>query len=285
MTSKTWTEPLVLGLVAEHPSHDARVAIEAYAEELRTKAQQDSLPINVDLVASVQGVMPRRGTHDFAGRIYVETDGQLVMDLNAGDSRSRQRFTCGHEMMHTAFPNFRKEKRYRFDTWVGSKPLNQEEEYLCDFGAAALLMPANLVTGKYRLKDDGLKAVESLSHDAEVSLEAAGNRLAELAETPAAFMVFEHGYKPADRPALRRGESVEKRVRLRYAHSSALDVYLPRFKSAEDTSAIALAHRTGNMEEAIEELPGVENGGMFTIQAQRYGTDERERVLVVARPV
>lgn len=97
-------------------------------------------------------------------------------------------------------------------------------------------------------------------------------------------MVSEHGYKPADRPALRRGEPVEKQVRLRYAHSSALDVYLPRFKGADDASAIALAHQTGDMEEAVEELPGVKNGGMFTIQAQRYGADERERVLAVARP-
>jgi len=285
MTTKIWTEPLVLGLMAEHPSHDARVAIEAYAEDLRTKAQQDSLPINVDLVASMQGVLPRRGAHDFAGRIYVESDGQLVMDLNAGDSHNRQRFTCGHEMMHTAFPNFKKEKRYRFDTWVGSKPLNQEEEYLCDLGAAALLMPADLVAEKYRLEDDGLKAVERLSHDAEVSLEAAGNRLAELARMPAAFMVFECSYKPADRPALRRGESVTKRVRLRYAHCSSLEVYLPHFKSADDTSAIALAHQSGNIEEGVEELPGVKNGGMFMIQARRYGTDERERVLAVACPV
>jgi Zn-dependent peptidase ImmA (M78 family) len=270
--------------MAEASSSDPREAIEAYAERLLSRAKQDRLPIDVEMIASVMGVRARRRAHDFAGRIYVEADGQLVMDLNATDSPSRQRFTCAHELIHTAFPNFAEEKRYRVDASVGSKPLNQEEEYLCDLGAAALLMPAALVVDKYRLADDGLKAIEKLSRRADVSLEAAGNRLAELSGEPVAFMVFEHAFKPADRPALRRGDSVKKRVRLRYAHCSALDVYLPRFKSADDASAIALAHKTGATETAIEQLPGVATGDSFAIEARRYGSDERERVLAVAVP-
>jgi Zn-dependent peptidase ImmA (M78 family) len=270
--------------MAEASSDDPRQAIENYAEQLLSETKQDRLPIDVETVASVKGVRARRGAHDFAGRIYVEADGQLVMDLNARDSPSRQRFTCAHEMMHTAFPNFTEERRYRFDMSVEAKPLNQEEEYLCDLGAAALLMPVALVANKYRLAEGGLKAVEKLSHKANVSLEAAGNRLAELSDKPVAFMVFEHGHKPADRPALRRGDAVAKRVRLRYAHSSGLDVYLPRFKSASDDSTITLAHRTGNMENAIEELPGIENGKMFEVEAKCYGTEDLERVLAVARP-
>jgi Zn-dependent peptidase ImmA (M78 family) len=285
MTTKTWTEPLVLGLMAEASSDDPRQAIEAYAQRLLSEAQQDRLPINVEIVASVKGVRSRRGAHDFAGRIYVEADGQLVMDLNAKDPPSRQRFTCAHEMMHTAFPNFTEEKRYRFDTSVETKPLNQEEEYLCDLGAAALLMPAALVTNRYRLTESGLKAIEKLSNRADVSLEAAGNRLAELSKEPVAFMVFEHGHKPADRPVLRRGSDVEKRVRLRYAHCSELDVYLPRFKSADDDSVITRAHHTGDTENAVEELPGVAGGELFEIEAKRYGSEDLERVLAVARPI
>ena len=45
----------------------------------------------------------------FAGRIYAEASGQLVMDLNAADSEPRRRFTASHEIMHTAFPGFRRE--------------------------------------------------------------------------------------------------------------------------------------------------------------------------------
>src|SRR4051812_19990744 len=189
MATKNWTEPLVLGLMAEAQTSDPREAIEAYAEKLRRDADQEVLPINVEIIASVKGVRSRRGSHEFAGRIYVEADGQLVMDLNAEDSSERQRFTCAHEMMHTAFPNFSEEKRYRLDATVESKPLNQEEEYLCDLGAAALLMPAPLL-GDYSLTKNRLAGVRKLSAEAKVSLEAAGNRLAELSNEPVAFMVF-----------------------------------------------------------------------------------------------
>ena len=284
MKTKTWTEPLVLGLMAEASTDDPREAIESYAEKLLSYARQDAFPIDVELIASLKGVRPRRGSHDFAGRIYAEANGQLVMDLNASDSPSRQRFTCAHEMMHTAFPNFAEEQRYRLDTKVESHPVNQEEEYLCDLGAATLLMPASLVQNRYSLVNGGLGDVEKLSRKADVSLEAAGNRLAELSSTPVAFMVFEYGHKPADRPALRRGEVVPKQVRLRYAHCSNLDVYLPRFKGANEKSVIALARNTGAKEMGIEELPGVRDGGLFEIEAKCYGSEDRERVLAVARP-
>jgi Zn-dependent peptidase ImmA (M78 family) len=283
MVTKTWTEPLVVGLMAEAGTADPREAIEAYAEKLRREAEQDSLPVDVEMIASVKGVRPRRGSHEFAGRIYVEEDGQLVMDLNARDSPVRQRFTCAHEMMHTAFPNFTEEKRYRLDTSVEAKPLNQEEEYLCDLGAAALLMPASLL-GAYRLTRDGLAGVGSLAREAAVSLEAAGNRLAELSEESVAFMVFEYGHKPADRPALRRGEAVPEQVRLRYAHCSLLDVYLPRFKGAIAGSAIARAHSSGRLERGVEELPGTRGAGQFEIEARSSDTDDRQRVLAVAYP-
>lgn len=285
MPAKTWTEPLVLELGSSHKSGDPRRAVEAYARRLLRDAKQSSLPIDVDLIASVKGVRRREGIYDFAGRIYAEDNGQLVMDLNAGHSTSRRRFTCAHEMMHTAFPDFAEEKRYRFDKTAEPNPINREEEYLCDLGAAALLMPRELVADKYPLAKDGLRAIERLSNEAEVSLEAAGNRLAELSDKPVTFMVFEYGYKPADRPALRRGEPVAKRVRLRYAHSSSeLDVYLPRFKGADDDSVIATAHKSRALEGAIEELPGVGGGRLFSVEARCYGSEERERVLAVACP-
>lgn len=282
MATKSWTEPLVLGLMAEAQTSDPREAIEAYAEKLRLDADQEELPVDVEMIASVKGVRPRRGPHDFAGRIYAEADGQLVMDLNAEDSQERQRFTCAHEMMHTAFPNFSEERRYRLDATVESKPLNQEEEFLCDLGAAALLMPAPFL-GAYNLAEKGLASVRALAAEADVSLEAAGTRLAELSKEPVAFMVFEYGHKPADRRLLRRGEVVPKRVRLRYAHCSQLDIYLPRFKSAADGGAIALAHASGKLERGIEELPGVPGAGQFEVEARCFGLNDRQRVLAVAR--
>ena len=284
MATKTWTEPLVLRLMKRQRTDDPQRAIEAYARKLLRDAKQDSLPVDVDLIASVQGVRQRQSAYDFAGRIYVEDDGQLVMDLSTADNPNRQRFTCAHELMHTGFPGFGKEKRYRLDTVVESNPVNREEEYLCDLGAAALLMPVELIGDRYRL-NGGLGAVEALSSDAQVSLEAAGNRLVSLAQEPGVFMVFGHGHKPADRLALSRGKQVPKRMRLRYARCAGVDVYLPRFKGAETDSVVTAAHESGEVHRGTERLPGAEVAGSFLVEAKRYGKDQRECVLAIATPL
>jgi hypothetical protein len=82
-TSRTWTEPLVTKLIKRHRGADPEEILERHAEQLRHDAEQDALPIDVDLIASVQGIRRRLETWDFAGRIYADVDGQLVMDLNA----------------------------------------------------------------------------------------------------------------------------------------------------------------------------------------------------------
>lgn len=287
MPSKTrarpWTEPLVLKLIHSHRQGHPEEIIERHAERLRRDAEQHSLPVDVDLIASVQGVAPRRAAHDFAGRIYADLDGRLVIDVNADDSQARQRFTVAHELCHLAFPGFKRETRYRLEEkQPGQNGRNTEEEYLCDVGAAALLMPAALIESEYDIAA-GLDDVERLAHDATVSLQAAGNRLASLADGEAAFLVFEWSHKPADRPAIRRGEEVSKRLRLRYATLAAVDGYLPHFKSAADDSAFGRAWHGTHRERGRELLPGAERLGAFDIDAQAYGADGRVVLAIATR--
>lgn len=272
----------MLKLIERHRGRTPEEIIERHAERVRREAEQGSLPIDVELVASVQGVKPRRAAYDFAGRIYADLDGQLVMDLNGDDRSERQRFTCAHELIHLAFPNFKKETRYRLDTkQPGEDASNAEEEYLCDLGAAALLMPRELVEGRYSL-DEGLDGVERLARDADVSLQAAGNRLVSLAVGAGAFLVFEWSHKPADRPALRRGQDVPKRLRLRYGSLAGINAYLPRFKSAPDESTFCRAWQGWQRERGRELLPGAERLGPFEVEAQAYGS-ERRLVLATAQ--
>lgn len=278
-----WSEPLVLKLVERHRGKRPEDILEAHARCLLRESEQDTFPIDVDLIASVLGIRRRVAPFGFAGRIYAETSGQLVMDLNAEDGEPRRRFTEAHELMHVAFPGFKREARYRADTAPGANPRNREEEYLCDRGAAALLMPRQLVAERYRA-DDGLEAVEALADDAEVSLEAAGNRLVSLSPTPAAFLVLTMTHKPADTPALRRGEDVPERLRLRYGTTANLDVYLPRYKSARDGTALCRAWTGCSRERGLEPLPGGERAGAFRVEAKAYGGDENRRVLALARP-
>jgi hypothetical protein len=286
-TDRTWREPTVLALIRKHQGQEPEEIIERYAARRLSEGHQDQLPVDVEGLASLLGIRRRVGDHPFAGRIYVEPSGQLVMDLNAGDIDPRRRFTCGHELTHTAFPGFERERRYRSDSTTGTYDSRRdEEEYLCDRGAAALLMPRAMVREAYSL-DDGLEGVERLSHDAEASLEAAVNRLIEFSATPIVALVLEVGHKPADRPALRKGLSISPRLRVRYARSNGLDVFIPRYKSAADDSPLVRALEHDGIREGLTYLPGAERLGLFTVEAKSYPWTGPaglvDRVLAIAR--
>ena len=279
----SWHEPLVDRLIQAHGGTPPEEIIEAYAESLRRAAGQEKFPIRPDVIASYHGIRCRRAAHNFAGRIYAEPTGQLVMEINESDPSARQHFTEAHELMHPAFPQFALEQRYRLDASVDRYAENKEEEYLCDLGAAALLMPSELVADHYTVRR-GLADVERLSADAEVSVEAAANRVVMLADEPAVFLCFAWSHKPADRPGLRKGVEVPRRLRVRYGVTNHLELFIPRFKSADETSVFGAAARARRVVTATCTLPGVEDAGMFRVQAKRYGSDGRERVLALARP-
>ena len=290
MTTKSeWTEPLVLRLIERHRGRAPEAILEAFAEKHLAVSGQHAFPVDVEGIASLLGIRRRIGDHPFAGRIYAEANGQLVMDLKASDSEPRRRFSCAHEIMHTAFPGFRKESRYRADPVVETyNRARGEEEYLCDVGAAALIMPRSLVRLDYSISH-GLEAVEQLASDADVSLEAAGNRLTALSDEPSVFLVMQFGNKPADLPRIRRGEAVQSRLRVQYAIVQGMNLYLPKYKSADDDNPAARALNSGKVERQTAPLPGGPRGVLFSIEAKAYprlGPDgEIKRVLAVARPV
>jgi Zn-dependent peptidase ImmA (M78 family) len=283
MPKREWHEPLVKRLIDDHGGADPERIIEDYADQLRAVADQHVLPIRPDIIASCHGIRRRRGVYDFAGRIFAEPNGQLVMDINAHDSDERQHFTEAHELIHPAFPSFTQDKRYRLDATMDRHAENREEEYLCDLGAAALLMPAELVAHEYTVRG-GLGDVERLSRDAEVSIEAAANRVVSLAEEPAVLLCLTWSHKPADRTALRKGRDVPEALRVRYGVSAHLNLYIPKFKSCAHDSVFCLAAQSTDIESAVSTLPGVESAGRFRIEAKRYGTGRLERVLAIARP-
>jgi hypothetical protein len=283
MPKGEWHEPLVRRLIETHGGAQPERIIEGYADRLRQVADQHTLPIRPDIIASCLGIRRRSGSHDFAGRIYTEPSGHLVMDINEEDSEERQHFTTAHELIHPAFPNFTLEERYRLDATMDRHSENREEEYLCDLGAAALLMPADLVEHEYTVRG-GLADVERLSGDAEVSIEAAANRVVALADEPAVLLCLTWSHKPADRPALRKGIDIPVALRIRYGVTRHLNVYVPRFKSCADDSVYRLASESADIESAVTNLPGIQTAGLFRVEAKRYGANRLERVLAIARP-
>ncbi len=286
-SSGAWKDPLVCRLIAKHRGRDPHSIVEMYAGRLLSEADQTQLPVDVETVASLLGIKRRLGPYEFAGRIFADVSGQLVMDLSTNDHLARRRFTCGHEIIHTIFPGFSREARYRVDVAVGHNTRERnEEEYLCDVGAAEILLPRELVSENYD-SALGLGEIERLAEDASASLEASANRLVELARDPIGLIVLEVGHKPADRVKLRRGLEVPKKLRIRYA-TGRLQTYIPRFKSVSPDSPFAEALVSPGAVKAITTLP-CNSAAEFAIEAKRYdrgtSTERVERVLALVRPL
>ena len=75
-----------------------------------------------------------------------------------------------------------------------------------------------------------------------------------------------------------------KRLRVRYAVASHMNLYIPKFKSADDESVLCKAAGSPQTVAQTSTLPGAQRLGLFRIQAKRYGNDRLERVIAIARP-
>lgn len=261
-----WVERVVRRLIDENDGRPPGPFLERYADRIR--AGQDRLPIDTAAIVSKLGIRPSLRRLDFAGRIWVDESGRTRMDLNSGDPPDRRRFTEAHALLHTAFPGFEEERRYRLDASTERNPPNRQEEYLCDLGAAALLMPRDLVRGRFDPRD-GFEEVERLAEAAHVSVEAAANRLVAVSEEPVVLVCMSYANEPADWPRIRRGDVVFPRLRVRYAASRMVPVSVPRFESPDERSPLAEAARyLGGR--TTDRLPGV-NRPLFDIDARVYG--------------
>jgi hypothetical protein len=262
---RRWSEPVVRRLIDESVGRPPGLLVERFTDRLR--AERDQLPIDTAAIASRLGIRRSVRPLPFAGRIWVDERGETSMDVNAGDLPARQRFTEAHALLHTAFPGFAQERRYRLDASTERNPPNRQEEYLCDLGAGALLMPRDLIRGLFDPRD-GFEAVQRLAEAAHVSLEAAANRLVAVSEEPVVLLCMSHMHAPWERRLIRQGDSPFERLRVRYAAAHNVPVSVPRFASPDPGSELAEAamYHGGQV---TDRLPGV-NLPLFDINVWVY---------------
>src|SRR5258708_5379239 len=221
-------DDVITAFLRRHGGTDPEVVIRRLCGELLAEAGA-SVPVDMRMLASFCGVAEVAVTdQDEAGCIYF-TGERLVIRTRGADSEQRRRFTVGHEINHTFFPGFRDERRSRADAAVGRFDRSQTEEYLCDVGAAELLLPRPEVVPRLRGHLD-LDAVVDLAALFEATIEATALRVAALCGRPAAVAVLEPGWRKSEEAEMSRRARVPgamgidpvpipKRLRVRWAAS------------------------------------------------------------------
>lgn len=160
------------------------------ARELVRKVRPDVAPVRVEQYAAEIGAEVRVEAlePDEAGCSF-EAGGKRFICVNAGDRRTRQRFTICHEIAH--FVLKLPSEHTISPAWsYARRPLN---EIWCDVFAAELLLPIDLFKSRVARSEMGLKAVSSLADEFDASFPATGSRFAAVAENPCAFVLAEGG--------------------------------------------------------------------------------------------
>jgi hypothetical protein len=250
-----------------------KAVIERLASRLGEEADAEP-PIDIRVIASLRGISRIEArTQEWAG-LLIPTEGQLHVRVRDTDGRRRQRFTIGHEAIHTFMPGFEDVIQHRCEP----HQRGDRTEHLCDIGAAEILLPARHFERDLLTAGFGLDAVEDLADSYDTSVEATGIRTVEYWREPAALLVFKVQLKPSERGAT----GAEPKLRLAWSTTSGAWPYLLRHKSVDENSPFQAA-LMGESIAMRSSLHGLASEALeVELEARAYGPD---RVVALARRV
>lgn len=248
-----------------------------FVQELELEA-----PVNLELLASRLDIIDiaRDDNLTVAGCLYCER-GKPHVVVRGVDSWGRQRFTICHEFTHTFFPGYQLQFQFRCNP--GTEGNDKQLESLCDTGAAELLMPRSLFRADLDWVDFSLKSIKALAERYESSVEAAGNRFAQIWPEDCRFVVFEVAQKPKE-----HGTITEPRLRVQRSSRTGRLPFLPKHKSVSDHGPFAEALLSGAPVRSVTDLGDVVRSPVrVEVTAERLNYrragQEVERVLALIR--
>lgn len=195
--------PHIISIIEETGEADAESAIRSKARSLVRRYVEHfggTPPFNLKAMASFCGLhesteAPR---HSADSEIAPESDGRVVLRVNRDRPQTRQRFSIGHEIGHTLFPEYKLQVRCRKAHDRDWADPNDLLETLCDVAASELLFPEpwfRETVAKMSLSAD---AIVSLAAAYEASRDSTVRRLVEVYEQPLAAVFLTWKLKPTE---------------------------------------------------------------------------------------
>jgi hypothetical protein len=295
------TQALIDGLVRATGAADPVAAIRQRAQAaidafVGIFGEPDTMPLDLLTLASFLGIKQSNEMPAFSddAELAPDGDGGVKMRLNPDRPETRQRFSIGHEITHTFFPDHtshvwpRADARYR--------DLQKPDDYLemlCDVGAAELVFPRRWFQRDAAAVRSASDLV-ALAAKYKASRHATVRRYAELHPESAVAVYFSWKLKPTQEGTVGREEqqnlfgiSAEEerrdaiRLRIDYAIPSqvfsAAGHFLPRDKSVEHRGPIYEAAATGRPCDGDDQLDLGQARGTYRISAIPLWTPEDDR--------
>lgn len=166
----------------------------------------DEPPFNMKAVASMRGLHWSDDDPRFSAdsEIAPESGGRVVLRVNKSRPLSRQRFSIGHEIGHTLFPEYELAVRCRkaIDrNWADPDDLI---ETLCDVAASELLFPSPWFSARVQATAPCAAALAALADACQASRDATIRRYVELSNAPLAGVFFSWKLKPTESRKVKR---------------------------------------------------------------------------------
>ena len=237
MADRSWRSNAVLALCRHTGLRDPVDAVFELVDSLLEGAKVLEPPVDVDLLASLCRIREVRPVEMAeAGRLVPDGAGYVVQ-VNQRHPETKQRFTVAHEFAHTFFADALKATRSVRDKATGMFNDREEEEFLCDFGAARALLNPRWLQPLARGRAPSLDGLIEIAQTCQASLEATAIQLSRLGLWYCSFAFWE--------PGLRKGEasdaeadSPREKLRVRRVYAPQDAPFLPRNKSADEESQI-----------------------------------------------
>jgi hypothetical protein len=263
------TQALINRLVGETGAADAvtairQKAIQAIDSFVELFGEPEALPLDLRTLASFLGIKLSAAVPTFSPDAELAPDGEGGVEMRVNPDRpdTRIRFSIGHEITHTFFPDHSSQVWPRADSRY--RDLSNADDYLemlCDVGAAELVFPR-----RWFAKDAAavMSAADLivLAKRYGASRHATVRRFAELHAEPMAAVFFTWKLKPTQKDVMGRTDQVNLfgitpeqeirealRLRIDYAIASqafgAAGHFLPRDKSVENDGPVYETAKSG----------------------------------------
>jgi Zn-dependent peptidase ImmA (M78 family) len=208
--------PHIRAVMKEMREDDPFAAVRAKARSVIKEYHSllgEEPPFNLEALASSRGLRlsdeaPR---HSKDSEIAPEKGGRVVMRINRDRPKTRQRFSIGHEIGHTLFPEYQLSVHCRKATDLSWADPEDLLETLCDVAASEFLFPEPWFHQNVAELDLSAAGVVELAGTCEASREATIRRLIDVHETPLAAVFFSWKRKPTE---LREQAAAKKQMKM-----------------------------------------------------------------------